>query len=229
MIIKVLRKKRFYKEAVKVEVVSNSEKLDPGQPLSGDWLKWDPLSTGEGDISLDDLTKAFNATNDVSALKSSNAIDFTSVLDGLQSHCFQVKDILKAEPLPQPTVNMDQVPGLSMAVSSSSDDTLQESKSMSNIIDIRISEDDSKVEPRRIVLEEESFALRKCSISSQEQRLLVQDLDDEKRIAASGDDEMKIDESSSETSKSHSPEAVEGEIHTGTNHQSHAMKSGTRS
>ncbi|KAG7534889.1 RNase P subunit p30 [Arabidopsis thaliana x Arabidopsis arenosa] len=171
MIAKVLKKKRFHKEAVRVELLSSGDTFSLEQPLSEDCMKWDPLSSGEGDMLLDDLAKAFDATNAV-AHKSSKAIDFTSVLDGLPTHGFRVKDIVGTEPLTQSPaakvidapVHSNQVSELRMAVAASSDDNLGEIETISQI-DMQISEDDSKVEPTTNVLKEEAFALRKCSAS----------------------------------------------------------------
>ncbi|CAN8301194.1 unnamed protein product [Cochlearia groenlandica] len=171
MIAKVLKKKRFHKEAVKVELLSSSEPFSLEQPLSGDCMKWDPLSSGDGDMLLDDLSKAFDAANAM-AHKSSKAIDFTSVLNGLPSHGFRVKDIVGTEPLTQPaaakisdTPVYDQVSEIHMADPPSSDDNLRETETVSQS-DMLMSEDDSKVEPTTIA------PLRKCS-TSQEQGVLV--------------------------------------------------------
>ncbi|KAH7542541.1 hypothetical protein FEM48_Zijuj02G0085100 [Ziziphus jujuba var. spinosa] len=92
LITKALRKRQFYKEAIKVEMVSSGEQVGLDKPLSSDWLKWDPISSGEGDLMLDDIAKSFAACDEVS--KAVKAIDFTSVVDSLPSHGFQVKDLI---------------------------------------------------------------------------------------------------------------------------------------
>ncbi|XP_023639845.1 uncharacterized protein LOC17888427 isoform X2 [Capsella rubella] len=179
MIAKLLKKKRFHKEAVRVELLSSGDTFSLEQPLSGDCMKWDPLSSGEGDMLLDDLAKAFDATNAV-AHKSSKAIDFTSVLDGLPKHGFRVEDIVGTEPLTQPPaakvtdaqVNTNQVSEVVMAVAASSDDNPQEIETISQI-DMHMSEDDTKVEPTTNVLRGEAITLRKCS-ASHGQGFLVQ-------------------------------------------------------
>ncbi|AED97261.1 Polymerase/histidinol phosphatase-like protein [Arabidopsis thaliana] len=179
MIAKVLKKKRFHKEAVRVELLSAGDTFSLEQPLSEDCMKWDRLSSGEGDMLLDDLAKAFDATN-VVAHKSSKAIDFTSVLDGLPKHGFRVKDIVGTESVTQPSAakvidtqvhSSNQVSELRMATASS-DDNLREIETISQI-DMLMSEDDNKVEPTTNVLKEEAFALRKCS-ASHGQGILVQ-------------------------------------------------------
>ncbi|KAL1208557.1 Protein GAMETOPHYTE DEFECTIVE 1 [Cardamine amara subsp. amara] len=174
MIAKVLKKKRFQKEAVRVELLSSGDTFSLEKSLSEDCMKWDPLSSGEGDMLLDDLAKAFDAASAV-AKKSSKAIDFTSVLDGLPTHGFQVKDIVGAVPLTQPPADKivdapvhsnDQVSELRMADSASSDDNIRESETVSQV-NMLISGDDNKMEPTTIV------PLRKCS-TSQGQGILVQ-------------------------------------------------------
>ncbi|CAH2069376.1 unnamed protein product [Thlaspi arvense] len=173
MIAKVLKKKRFHKEAVKVESLSSSEAFSLEKPLSGDCMKWDPLSSDEGDMLLDDIAKAFDATRAV-AQKPSKAIDFTSVLKGLPSHGFRIKDVVGAEPLIQPPAaktidasvqSNNQVSEVCMADSASSDDNLRGNETISQI-NMVIS--DNKVEPRTMA------PLRKCS-TSRGQGFLVQD------------------------------------------------------
>lgn len=92
LITKALRKRQFYKEAIKVEVVSSGEQVGLDKPLSRDWFKWDPISSGEGDLMLDDIAKSFAACNGVS--KTVKAIDFTSAVDSMPSHGFKVKDLI---------------------------------------------------------------------------------------------------------------------------------------
>ncbi|XP_061374056.1 uncharacterized protein LOC133316340 [Gastrolobium bilobum] len=88
-----LRKKRFYKEAIRVEVLS-SDASHFKEAWHQELLKWDAISSGEGDILLDDMTKTFSASGKAS--KTAKAIDFVSVIDSLPSHGFQVKDSLSA-------------------------------------------------------------------------------------------------------------------------------------
>ncbi|KAF3535917.1 hypothetical protein F2Q69_00019276 [Brassica cretica] len=177
MIAKILKKKRFHKEAVKVELLSSSDTFSLEQPPSGDFMKWDPISSGEGDMLLEDLAKAFDATTRAVAPKSSKAIDITSDRKGLSSHGFRLTDILGSEPSTQPPAAKmiddapvhckSQVSDACMADSDipSSVDNRLENETISQI---EISEDDNKVEPTTIV------PLRKCS-TSQGQGLLVQD------------------------------------------------------
>ncbi|EEF29566.1 protein with unknown function [Ricinus communis] len=84
LVANALRKKHFYKETIRVEPISLDEKSDSKEPLSIDWLKWDPISSGEWDLQLEDIAKSFSATNKVS--NSVKAIDFASVIDSISSH-----------------------------------------------------------------------------------------------------------------------------------------------
>ncbi|CAL8161134.1 unnamed protein product [Prunus armeniaca] len=93
IISNAMRKKHFFKEAIRVEVVSSGEEIDANKPWSIDSFKWDPISSGDGDILLDDLAKAFTTSiNKVS--KTTKAIDFASVIDSMPSLGFQVKDLI---------------------------------------------------------------------------------------------------------------------------------------
>ena len=87
---KALRKKQFHKEAVKVELISSGEQVDSNKSL--DLLEWDPISSGEGDLLLEDLAKSFTAASNVS--KNVKAIDFASVFDSNGSHGFQLEDVI---------------------------------------------------------------------------------------------------------------------------------------
>lgn len=95
LITKALRKKHFHKEAVKVELISPGEKVDFDKPWPSDLLKWDPLSSGAGDLLLEDLAKSFAAADKVS--KNVKAIDFTSIIDIDGSRGFQLKDVMSGD------------------------------------------------------------------------------------------------------------------------------------
>ncbi|KAK7261427.1 hypothetical protein RIF29_27737 [Crotalaria pallida] len=85
-----LRKKRFYKEAIKIDILSSDVASHSKEGWYQELLKWDPISSGEGDILLDDLTKSLSTSCETP--KTAKAIDFDSV----PSHGFQVKDFLPA-------------------------------------------------------------------------------------------------------------------------------------
>ncbi|KAL6566610.1 hypothetical protein OROMI_015014 [Orobanche minor] len=83
-----LRKKHFHKEAVRVEKVPLGEQ----HSAFSDWLKWDPISSGEGDLLLDEMEKSFaNSNSQTEAVKN---INFTSSMNGLPAHGLQIKDII---------------------------------------------------------------------------------------------------------------------------------------
>lgn len=91
LIANALKKKKFYKEAIRVEAMSSSERLGSEELWSGNLLKWDPLSSGDGDILLDDLKKSFSISNNVSG--TAKAIDFNSIVESMSSKGFRVKDL----------------------------------------------------------------------------------------------------------------------------------------
>ncbi|KAI3667599.1 hypothetical protein L6452_42665 [Arctium lappa] len=94
-----LRKKKFYKEAIRVELISPTEQTNIEGAGFDDWLEWDPISSGEGDLQLDDMAKSFAASGKES--KTVKAIDFVSIIDGLPSHGLHINDMIsetKSEP-----------------------------------------------------------------------------------------------------------------------------------
>ncbi|XP_004487049.1 uncharacterized protein [Cicer arietinum] len=92
LLANALRKKRFYKEAVRVEVLSSDAASHSKEARHQELLKWDPLSSGEGDILLDDIENSCSAFGKAS--KTAKAIDFVSVVDSLPSQGYQVQDFL---------------------------------------------------------------------------------------------------------------------------------------
>ncbi|KAJ9188933.1 hypothetical protein P3X46_000283 [Hevea brasiliensis] len=84
LVANALRKKHFYKGAIRVELISSDEKSGSKEPLSMDWLKWDPISSGEGDLQLEDMAKSFSAT--ISVSNSVKAIDFASLIGSMPPH-----------------------------------------------------------------------------------------------------------------------------------------------
>ncbi|XP_004295958.1 PREDICTED: ribonuclease P protein subunit p30-like, partial [Fragaria vesca subsp. vesca] len=85
-----VRKKHYHKEAIRVEVLPSSQEIDGNKSWSSDW---DPISSGEGDLLLDDLAKAFSNSS-TKATKTVKAIDFASVIDSTPSLGFQVNDLI---------------------------------------------------------------------------------------------------------------------------------------
>ncbi|CAL5334264.1 unnamed protein product [Camellia sinensis] len=94
LIANALRKKQYYKETIRVEVISSGERFDSKEPCFSDWLKWDPISSGDGDLLLDDMARFFSASTKVS--KTVKAIDFASIVDSLPSRGLQVLDMKSA-------------------------------------------------------------------------------------------------------------------------------------
>ncbi|XP_039041472.1 protein GAMETOPHYTE DEFECTIVE 1-like [Hibiscus syriacus] len=86
LLTNALRRKHFFKEVIRVEAMSSSQPSDSETPCPAGWLKWDPISSGEGDLLLDDIAKSFSASNNES--KTVRAIDFGSITDKMPSHGF---------------------------------------------------------------------------------------------------------------------------------------------
>ncbi|MCL7048090.1 hypothetical protein MKW94_005252 [Papaver nudicaule] len=63
LIARAIRKKQFYKEAVRVEKIPSSQQVDTKESWFADYNNnWDEISSGEGDIQLDDIAKFFAAS-----------------------------------------------------------------------------------------------------------------------------------------------------------------------
>ncbi|XP_073023256.1 protein GAMETOPHYTE DEFECTIVE 1-like isoform X2 [Primulina eburnea] len=101
LLANALRKKQFYKETVKVEEILSHGQVNLKHHAFDEWLKWDPISSGEGDLLLDDMEKSFSLSN--CTIKTVKMIDFTSSLNGMPAHGLQVKDLIsRAKTLPEP-------------------------------------------------------------------------------------------------------------------------------
>lgn len=94
LLAKALRKKHFYKEAVKVEGIPSGGQMNPEKSAFDDWLNWDPISSGQGDLLLDDMEK-YSATPKTTK-QNVKTISFTSKLNGLPAHGLQIKDLIYA-------------------------------------------------------------------------------------------------------------------------------------
>ncbi|XP_019177621.1 PREDICTED: uncharacterized protein LOC109172840 isoform X2 [Ipomoea nil] len=97
LIENALRKKCYYKETIKVEAISSARQANSDKPAFDDWLKWDPISSGEGDLLLDDIEKFFSAPSNVS--QNVKPIDFTSAMNGLPPHGLQIRDVISSRDL----------------------------------------------------------------------------------------------------------------------------------
>ncbi|KAL8115677.1 protein GAMETOPHYTE DEFECTIVE 1 isoform X2 [Apium graveolens] len=96
-----IRKKKFYKEAIKVVLVTKDPEFD-------EWLKWDPISSGEGDLLLDEMAKSFDTFSKEST--KVKAIDFASVIDSLPANGLQIKDMV---PITKPSSELNSGNNLS--------------------------------------------------------------------------------------------------------------------
>ncbi|XP_057727354.1 protein GAMETOPHYTE DEFECTIVE 1-like [Arachis stenosperma] len=86
LLVKALRKKRFYKNAIRVQPSSSNTVSNFEDDQQEELLKWDSLSS-EGDIPLNDWAKCFLSL-------SSKASEIAPVVDSMPSHGFQTKDFL---------------------------------------------------------------------------------------------------------------------------------------
>ncbi|KAK4440805.1 protein GAMETOPHYTE defective [Sesamum alatum] len=94
LLANALRKKQFYKEAVKVEEIPSVRQVT-AQSAFDEWLKWDPISSGEGDLLLDDMEKSFAISNPLT--KTARTVNFTSNMNGLPVHGLQIKDLMSVD------------------------------------------------------------------------------------------------------------------------------------
>ena len=79
LLANALRKRQFYKEAIRVEVMPAGAQIGPNEPWVVDDVDWDPISTGEGDVCLDDMAKSFANSGKVS--QTVKAIDFAPIVN----------------------------------------------------------------------------------------------------------------------------------------------------
>ncbi|GAB2286020.1 hypothetical protein Dimus_020443 [Dionaea muscipula] len=79
LMINALRKKQFHKEVIRVEAMPSHGRSSSDEPWTVDWMKWDPISSGEGDLPLEDMAKSFSDVD--KAYKAVKSIDFTTIVD----------------------------------------------------------------------------------------------------------------------------------------------------
>ncbi|KAG5238159.1 hypothetical protein OIU77_028200 [Salix suchowensis] len=108
LIANALRKKHFYKEAIRIEPISSDEISDTKELISVNWLKWDPISSG-GDLQLGDIEKSFSATARVST--TAKAIDFSEVLNGMASNGASFLTTIQATEAPIAISGVSEKPG----------------------------------------------------------------------------------------------------------------------
>lgn len=69
-----------------------SGQSDSKEQETGDWLKWDPISSGEGDLLFEDIEKSFSVSANLTS--DMNTVGFMSALNSLPSHGLRIKDIV---------------------------------------------------------------------------------------------------------------------------------------
>lgn len=127
LLAKALRKKHFYKEAVKVEQIPSGAKS-----MFDDWLKWDPISSGQGDVLLDDIEKSFNSSKTVK--ENVKTINFTSNLNGLPSHGFEIKDLIPTTEEASESSGADKLaPLLEVSEGNTSDEKLEDNGNVNTL------------------------------------------------------------------------------------------------
>ncbi|XP_051134696.1 protein GAMETOPHYTE DEFECTIVE 1 [Andrographis paniculata] len=89
LLANTLKKRRFYKEAIKVERMPSAGEVKFSQSA---FDEWDPISSGEGDLLLDEMEKSFAISNSVKGVLKT--VDFSSNLNGLPAHGLQIKDLI---------------------------------------------------------------------------------------------------------------------------------------
>jgi len=134
LIANALRKKHFYKEAIRIEPISSDEISDTKELISVNWLKWDPISSGGGDLQLGDIEKSFSATTRVST--TAKAIDFSEVLNGMASNGASFSTTIPAIETPVAISGVSEKPGefdcLLETDQASSDNTSVKNQTSSN-------------------------------------------------------------------------------------------------
>uniref|UniRef100_A0A803KS48 Uncharacterized protein n=1 Tax=Chenopodium quinoa TaxID=63459 RepID=A0A803KS48_CHEQI len=85
-----IRTKQFYKEAMRVDLMQPGVQTGHKEPWIVDHVDWDPISSGEGDLFLDDMDKAFAESGKSS--KTIKCIDSSSIDDHMPSHGLKLND-----------------------------------------------------------------------------------------------------------------------------------------
>ncbi|XP_021716244.1 uncharacterized protein LOC110684142 isoform X2 [Chenopodium quinoa] len=89
-ISKNCRTKQFYKEAMRVDLMQPGVQTGPKEPWIVDHIDWDPISSGEGDLFLDDMEKAIAESGKTS--KTIKGIDSSSIDVHMSSHDLKLND-----------------------------------------------------------------------------------------------------------------------------------------
>ncbi|KAJ4833885.1 hypothetical protein Tsubulata_047730 [Turnera subulata] len=107
LITNVMRKKHFYKETIRIEPIQHGQKSDMNKSLALDLFNWDPISSGEGDLELDDLAQSFSVTTRTS--KTVKAIDFASLVDSKHGNFLLAET--RSNEVPVVSVEANEKPG----------------------------------------------------------------------------------------------------------------------
>ncbi|KAF9598461.1 hypothetical protein IFM89_027894 [Coptis chinensis] len=91
LLLNTVRKKQYFKNAIRIERISPIKPVDSKEAWFCDGNGWDHISSGEGDLLLDDIAKSFAST--VKVTKTSKASDVAPVFDEISSHDIHLKDL----------------------------------------------------------------------------------------------------------------------------------------
>ncbi|KAF5206780.1 Ribonuclease p protein subunit p30 [Thalictrum thalictroides] len=92
LLLNSVKKKQYYKNAIKVERIPSTKSVASEEAWLCGGDDWDHISSGEGDLLLDDIAKSFAASSQIS--ETSKAIDSSSVSDEVPSCSMQSMDWL---------------------------------------------------------------------------------------------------------------------------------------
>ncbi|XP_057747885.1 protein GAMETOPHYTE DEFECTIVE 1-like [Arachis stenosperma] len=128
LLVKALRKRRFYKSAIRVEPLSITATSNSEEDLRKELLKWDPLSS-EGGIPLNDSAKRFSSSSS-EASKKAKSIDFASLVGSMSFHGFQVKDFLPANNASTVIPDGEKVSQSTPAINNSTEQPIRQGESL---------------------------------------------------------------------------------------------------
>lgn len=120
-----------------MEPIPSMEKQDGKELWSLDWDRWDLISSGTGDLCLEDLEKSLSTSKEVS--KNVRAIDFESIIEMMPSCGFQVENLMpETEAALQTTKDGTNLVGSSAIVDISVETKVTSPKSKTSSCDISL-------------------------------------------------------------------------------------------
>ncbi|KAL1330471.1 hypothetical protein AAHE18_12G111900 [Arachis hypogaea] len=128
LLVKALRKRRFYKSAIRVEPLLITATSNSEEDLREELLKWDPLSS-EGGIPLNNSAKCFSSKSS-EASKKAKSIDFASLVGSMPFHGFQVKDFLPANNASAVVPDGEKVSQSTPAINNSTEQPIRQGESL---------------------------------------------------------------------------------------------------